>query len=165
MEIIEVIWTALQILGALTWSPQHKPAEQMVFQNKEEFAKVWVADGGRADQLPERYDEIGEIRTHDLEKRDQLPKVDFKKHTMLAVFAGAKPNSGHSVRILNVVESQDGKNVMVIYDEIKPVSGVKYAEEIVYPSSVVVVKKLTSKVRFANANTDEAKTIQAKLKK
>jgi len=161
MEAIEVIWALLQILGVLTWSPQHKQAEQMVFQNKEEMAKVWVADGGKATELPERYDEIGEIRVHDPEIKDKLPKVDFQKHTVLAVFAGEKPSAGFTVKIEKVAQSRDGKETVVLYRETAP-RGIA-AAVLTYPSHVVVVKKLTGKVAFVSAESEEGKKLQTQL--
>jgi hypothetical protein len=163
MQPVEIVWTLLQILGVLAWAPEHKKAEQFVFQTKDELAKVWTADGGKTEEVPARYDEIGEIRVFD-EGKKILPQVDFRKHTVLAVFSGEKPSGGYDIKIEKVLESGDRKNVAVIYRESAPAAGMDTIAVLTYPRHVVVVRKLTGKVAFLKADSDEAKGIEAKLK-
>ena len=42
-----------------------------------------------------------------------VPEVDFKKNMVLAVFLGAKPSGGHSVRVTGVTRSGAGLTVLV----------------------------------------------------
>lgn len=163
MQPVEIVWTVLQIIGVIAWTPDHKKAEQLVFQTKDELVKVWTADGGKTEEVPARYDQIGEIRVFD-EGKKLVPEVDFNRHTVLAVFSGEKPSGGYDVKIEKVLESDDKKKVAVLYRESAPPAGMGVIAVLTYPKHVVVVKKITGKVSFLRADSDEAKAIEAKLK-
>lgn len=130
----EAALAILEILRALTWSHPHAKAEQLVFRSQDELAKVWVADGG---------------------KKEDLPKVDFEKEMAIAVFAGEKPNSGYGVKIEKVAVDQDTKVLDVLFNESAPDPGKMYAQVLSYPCQVVVVKRTEGKVNFVKLTPEQ----------
>ncbi|MCY3020408.1 MAG: protease complex subunit PrcB family protein [Planctomycetota bacterium] len=108
-----------EILRTLKW-PRHKEAEQLVFTTQEELAKVWVADGG---------------------KRSELPGVEWKHETVVAVFAGEKKSGGYGVTIERVIEAdfETSPYILVEYQETAPPQGEIPPPDRTWPSKVVVV--------------------------
>ncbi|MCY3020404.1 MAG: protease complex subunit PrcB family protein [Planctomycetota bacterium] len=166
MEAVEIVLAVLQIIGAVQWTPEHKKAEQLVFRSADEMAAVWMADGGKKEHMPQRYNEVGEIRVFDEgAKKDQPPGINFEKEMVLAVFAGEKPTGGHSVKIEKVVYGAAKKTVWVIYREKAPEPGAGVTQALTYPSHVVAVKKVEGEVRFVKAGTKEAALVEDMLQK
>lgn len=125
MEAVEIVLAVLHIIGAVHWTPAHKKAECVVFRSAEEMAAVWLADGGKQEALPKRYDDVGEIRVFDEGRTaavmmDRPPAINFGNEMVLAVFAGQKPTGGHGVKIEKVVYAAAKKTVWVIYGETSP---------------------------------------------
>src|SRR5687767_9343290 len=108
---MEIIWTLVQILGFITWSPEHQRAGQFVFQTQDEMAKVWIADGGKKEETPQRYDEVGELRVDDLKavKNKEVPVIDFTKNTVVAIFAGEKNAGPHTIKIEKIAHAETEK--------------------------------------------------------
>lgn len=155
---MEIVWTAIQILGLIVWSPQHAKAGQYVFQSQDEMAKVWTGDGGKSEQLPVNYDEVGEERVFkEGGKKKDVPKIDFEKNTVVAMFAGEKPSAGHAIKIERVCTpaNQDDAWIYVLYRETAPSAAA--ADVMTYPSHVVVIKKTKGNFKFMNVNTPQGR--------
>jgi hypothetical protein len=166
MAPMEIIWTLVQILGFVTWAPEHKGSDHLVFQSQEELAKVWIADGGKKEELPRRYDEVGEIRVDDAKQPDNkkaVPSIDFTKNTVIAVFAGEKNSGPHTIKIEKVAKS-DEKRVIVLYREEGPREG-EMAYVTLHPSHVVVIPKTVGEFKFIDIESDAGKKISEKLSK
>jgi hypothetical protein len=136
--------------------------------------KAWVADGGKVEQIAKiQYNEIGEAKvfTEDEKKQNavegkQSPRIDFEKHTVLAVFSGEKPNGGYSVKIERVVkpDNADTPNI-VIYREGTPAPDSMNTMALVYPSNVVVIAKTNAKFEFIEATSVKGKQLLEALNK
>lgn len=138
-------WIVIEVVRSLSWDT-HTTPEQLVFRNKEEMQKVWEHDGGKA---------------------DQMPKVDFEKETVVAVFAGEK-TAGSSVKIELIAQGDGDDRLIVLYSVAAPEKEVKDAKK-TCPSQVAVIKKFAGEINFLDAATPEGKeglkTIKASLKK
>jgi hypothetical protein len=137
---LTLTFLALQILKTLVWSPDHKAAEYFAFNKPEELAKVWKADGG---------------------SDKDLPAVDWKNETVIAVFAGQKNSGGFSIKIEGVSKALG--EVYVLYREETPPKGSMQTRQLTFPSHVVVVKKTFGKFRFVNAESKEAETLRKNM--
>lgn len=143
----EITFVILEILRAITWPGAHAQAEQLVFQNQEELAKVWNAD----------------MDKNKLSPRPELPKVDFDKETVLAVFAGEKRTGGYKIKIEKVLQDKDN-NVAVLYRASAPKPGGVVTQSFTYPRDVAVIKKVAGKVQFVNVDSAEGKKYEEWLK-
>jgi hypothetical protein len=145
-----VAFVVLEVLRSIAWPGQHEKAEQLVFQTADEFAKVWTAD----------------VKGNDPKDLPKVPKVDWDKETVLAIFAGTKPGPGYTIKIEKVAQAEkDGGDVVVLYKETSPDPNTGAAAVVTYPTDVVVVKKVTKKIRFCKVDSEEGKTILESLKK
>jgi hypothetical protein len=121
MVAAEVVLVLLHIIGAVHWTPEHKKAECVVFRSAEEMEAAWIADGGKKENVPQRFNEVGEIKVFDEDKKKgAVLDLDFDKTMVLAVFAGEKPTGGYRVRIERVVHDAAKQTVWVLYREISP---------------------------------------------
>ena len=165
MEAIEIVLAVLHLFGGVHWTPAHRQAECLVFRSAGEMSAVWVADGGKSGSVPQRYDEIGEIRVFTEGKiQSQPPPIDFGKEMVVAVFAGQKPSGGYSVKIQEVVYAAAKKTVWVIYNETAPAPGAITTQALTYPSHVVAVQKVEGEVKFLKSDSEEARKIQEAVK-
>jgi hypothetical protein len=172
MEAVQAALMVLQILGAVNWTPQHKQAECLVFRTADEMAAVWVADGGRREQMPQRYDEVGEIRVfEENRKKSALPGIDFTQEMVLAAFAGEKPTGGYGIRIEKVLHDSAGKKVYAIYRETAPGAPAKpdrkalkeklqAAQAAVDAEDMESARKLTEEARGLMKGTEPVAVIQ-----
>jgi hypothetical protein len=162
---MELVWVLVQMLGALTWGPHHAKAELLVFQTQEEMSKVWLADGGKKEEVPQRYDEIGELRIDDkaAPKKKDVPVIDFEKNTVVALFMGEMSNGIYTIKIEKIIT---GDMVFVLYKRTAEASSdAKVAKDIkTYPSHVVVIPKTTCEFKLVTEASDEGKELEALLK-
>jgi hypothetical protein len=135
----------LEVLRAIVWPGAHVRTEQMVFQTKEELAKVWTAD----------------LDKNKLTPRPELPAVDFDKETVVTVFAGEKRSGGFVIKIENIARKD--KEVVVLYRESTPPAGSMQTRALTYPCDVAVIKKTEGQFKFADAATEEGKAVEAAL--
>jgi hypothetical protein len=141
MGTATVAWVLCEIIRSFAWESHQAPG-QMVFQNKGEMARVWVTDGG---------------------KEDRMPKVDFEKETVIAIFAGPKNGTGHRVRIEAVIQTEDQKEGIVLHKTFLPGEGER-ASQMTYPNHVVVIRKSTAPFRFVAAESEEGKKLLESMK-
>jgi hypothetical protein len=139
----------LAILRSLSWTPQHKDEDTMVFRTREEMVKAWTADGG---------------------KLEDMPKVDFDKEMVLAVFLGKKPTDGYSVKIETVAWGEDDgkiikmKGILAPYRCTAPAQDAKVQNVLTYPACVVVIAKHEGKVLFFDTESDRGRQFAKILK-
>ncbi|HXG23114.1 MAG TPA: protease complex subunit PrcB family protein [Chthonomonadales bacterium] len=76
-----------------------------------------------------------------------LPKVDFKKFDVVAVFLGSKPTGGYSVEIGDVRRDRKGATIPVTIH--KPGPGSIVTQAFTYPFAMRAVPKLPKAVKFA----------------
>lgn len=155
----EAVWVVLSILGVIQWAPQHQKAEFRVFQSAKEMAAVWTSDGGKSETLPAAFDEVGEIRVYAGTEARQMPKVDFAKHTVVALFAGEKSTGGYGIKAEKVLVTADKKKAVVLYSEKSPAPGGPVTMVMAYPSHVVVIEKFTGEIKFVSVDSEEGKKL------
>jgi hypothetical protein len=77
---------------------------------------------------------------------DAAPGVDFRKHTVVAVFAGEKPTAGYSVRITKV--EKEGDTCVVHHVVSGPPRDAMVAQVITYPYIVVRLDEKCTTVKL-----------------
>jgi hypothetical protein len=137
-----VAWAMMEILRAFSWQSHAAPGE-FVMTTKAEMQTMWERDGG---------------------KEAQMPKVDFDKETVIAVFGGEKNGSGYRIHIDLVVHDKDDTQGIVVYRETEPGADSRAAQKS-YPNHVVVVPKTAAKFKFVTAESPEGKDLIEKSKK
>ncbi len=75
------------------------------------------------------------------------PAVDFTSHMVVAVFAGERPDPGHSIAV-KAARVDDGV-LTVVVDEPRPAPGVTAAQILVSPFHIVTLARFDGEVRFA----------------
>lgn len=113
----------------------HVQKKDYVIRTQAEWEKLWK-EMHRAEAQPE---DSGR-------KLPELPKVDFNKHMVIAVFQGAQPSGGYGIEITKVVR-ENGK-LEVLVAEHKPGKDCFTTQVITYPHHLVVVDKSAGRVRF-----------------
>ena len=69
---------------------------------------------------------------------DTPPPVDFRKHTVMVVFAGERPTGGWSVRVTGV--DKRGSSCAVEYEVKGPPRGAMVTQVITHPYAVILLK-------------------------
>lgn len=83
-------------------------------------------------------------KSHDYDR--PMPKVDFAKEMVVAVFMGSRPTAGFGVEIVGTAV-RDG-TLVVSYREALPPPGAITAQIITSPAHIVAVAKHAGTVRF-----------------
>ncbi len=83
-------------------------------------------------------------REHDYDR--PVPRVDFGKDMVVAVFLGSQTSAGHSVRIAEVAAAGDA--VVVKYQADRPGAGGVAAQVLTFPFHIVAVASRPGAVRF-----------------
>ena len=78
-----------------------------------------------------------------------LPKIDFSKRMVVAVFLGTRPSAGYAVEITGT--RADGAGLVVLWTERRPESGMVAAQILTSPGHIVTVPKVTGPIRFEQA--------------
>lgn len=99
-------------------------ARQAVVKTDAEWSKLWRAHNATA----------------------PLPKVDFGKRMVVAVFLGTRPSAGYSVEITGT--KADGKTVVVEWREVPPKPGNLSAQVLTSPAHLVTIPRLEGEVKF-----------------
>lgn len=81
-----------------------------------------------------------------------LPKVDFKKYDVFAVFLGSIPTGGHSIDIGDI--KRDGKKAVVKATHLKPGPGMIVTQAFTSPFAMKAVPKLPPAVAFDVITTE-----------
>ena len=74
------------------------------------------------------------------------PEIDFGDSTLVAVFLGARPHSGYSVKIVSAEEKE--RMVVVSVVEYTPAPGMMYAQAIVHPYDMALIPTTGKPIQF-----------------
>src|SRR5262249_60749840 len=105
-----------------------KNKQRLVLRKAEEFAQVW------------------KLTQAGLNPPAETPKVDFRKHMVLAVFSGERNSGGYAITITKAVKT--GKDLRVHVKETFPAPGTIVDTVITHPFHFVVVPAIKGKVTF-----------------
>lgn len=83
-------------------------------------------------------------REHDFDR--PIPRVDFAKEMIVAVFLGSQTTAGHAVRIVEGTSSNEG--FVVRYRIERPAAGGVAAQVLTFPYHIVAVPARSGAVRF-----------------
>lgn len=75
-----------------------------------------------------------------------LPKIDFTKNSVVAVFMGEFPTGGYSIEIKEITEYKD--RVIVKIDKKFPKPGSMLTQAFTQPYHIVKIKKIDKKIIF-----------------
>jgi hypothetical protein len=78
-----------------------------------------------------------------------LPKVDFTKRTVVAVFLGSRPSAGFSVEVSRT--RQEGTTLIVEWREVPPPRDSMLAQVITSPAHLVAIPRFDGEVTFEKA--------------
>lgn len=106
----------------------HNEKKDYVITNEDEWKKLWAQVHANVEPKPE------------------LPKVDFEKETVLAVFKGQQTSGGHSISITDVMKKGDVCSTQV--KEVSPDPGGMMSMGFSQPYHIVKVPKMEAKVSF-----------------
>ena len=87
----------------------------------------------------------------DLDSQAEAPEVNFEEQTVIAIHLGAKPSSGYSVNVMEVLE-RDGV-VDVNYEVSSPSNGCEVDTAITYPYCFFAIEKTDKEFVFSATNT------------
>jgi len=113
------------------WSDSQSGVEkagQKTVKTKKEWKKLWESVHRNVNPKP------------------KLPKVDFQKHSIVAVFMGQKPTAGYNTKIEKVHKRK--KTIVISYRETSPPADAITASVITTPYSMVQIDRISKKVRF-----------------
>lgn len=79
-----------------------------------------------------------------------LPKVDFDKSTVVAVFLGTRMTAGFSVAIVGT--HADGDALVVEFEEKRPGRDSITAQVITTPAAIAAIPKFAGEIRFEKKN-------------
>jgi hypothetical protein len=80
------------------------------------------------------------------QRRRVVPRVDFDKEMVVAIFQGSQPTAGYKVEIVSVQE--EGGAPVVRYREEKPGGGEVAAQIVTAPYHIVAVPRIEGAPRF-----------------
>lgn len=75
-----------------------------------------------------------------------LPKVDFTKRRVIAIFLGSRPTAGYEIEIVGV--KADGGNVTVEWTEVRPKPGVLLAQVMTSPAVIASIPTTAANIGF-----------------
>lgn len=81
--------------------------------------------------------------------RPELPKIDFEKEMVVAVFMGECTSGGYSIEIINIIRTEE--EIVVVVEEKEPLPESLRTMALTQPYHVVVVKRSPLPVRFRYA--------------
>jgi hypothetical protein len=78
-----------------------------------------------------------------------LPKVDFTKSTVIAVFLGSRPTGGFAVDITRI--ERNGADLTVTYRETKPAADAMVSQVLTLPYHIVRIDRFPGPIHFKRA--------------
>lgn len=103
-------------------------AKQLVVRDAAEWRKLWQQ------HAPDR----------------PLPKIDFGKESVVAVFMGSRNTAGYSIAVVSTTEG--GGALIVKYRETRPPAGGVTAQVLTFPYHIVAIPKVSAaNVKFEKA--------------
>jgi hypothetical protein len=127
----------VKILGRATWRASTKPGaspQQLVIRSEAEFAKT-VSAGNDAKNVLEN-----------LAKQLKVDAIDWNKHMLVVVSAGAQRTGGYRVEVLGVYAREDKLTVHWKLHSPKPTDFVTMA--FTHPAETVLIESSDRKVMF-----------------
>jgi len=86
-----------------------------------------------------------------LGRSDVIPRVDFKKQEVLAVFDGERATSGYTIGVQQVTNTEDTRIVEIAHTV--PGEGCITAQSVTYPYVLIVVPKTTLSLTHTRTTT------------
>lgn len=112
----------------------YQSTSQMVINNSEQWNDLW------------------QQHTSNTEPPPPILRVDFTRHSVVAVFAGEKPTGGYSVKILSAKTSgspaQERSLITITVQHRQPEAGDFAKEALTYPYQMIRIPKIDGKVVF-----------------
>lgn len=100
----------------------------------------------------ERWNDLWQQHTSNTEPPPPVPRVDFTRHSVVAVFGGEKPTGGYSVEILsaktNGSPTQEQQAIAITVQHRQPEAGDFMKEALTYPYQMIRIRKIDGKVVF-----------------
>lgn len=81
---------------------------------------------------------------HDKEK-PRLPKINFSKETVIAVYMGRCGSGGYGIGIYKIIET---KNIEIFVEIYFPAEGSMVSQAITYPYDIIKIPKKDKKIQF-----------------
>ena len=78
--------------------------------------------------------------------KPELPKIDFEKEMVIAVFMGERSSGGYSIEIIKIIRTE--KEIVVEVEEKEPPSESLRTMALTQPYHIVVIKKSPLPIRF-----------------
>lgn len=104
--------------------------KKLVVENKSEWVNLWNLVYSRINPKP------------------QLPKINFNKYRILAVFRGTQSSGGYAINIDSIIEGNNCLKVLV--SESNPNSGGYYTMALTQPYHIAKIQKTDKKVKYAD---------------
>lgn len=114
---------------------QYVKKKEHVLRTQAEWEKLW-----------KQMHQVEGQREQSSGRLPDLPKVDFTRQMVIAVFQGQKPSGGYSIEITKLVRNNGKLEVFV--EETSPGKDCFTIQIITYPHHIVVVDKSTDPLRF-----------------
>lgn len=92
------------------------------------------------------FENIWNLINENITPKPEMPKIDFSKEVVVAVFQGEKPTGGYGVEIVKIIEDSAAVNVLV--KEKSPGVFCAVPEVITSPYHLVKIKKIGKKLDF-----------------
>jgi hypothetical protein len=75
-----------------------------------------------------------------------LPKVDFARRSVVAIFLGSRPTAGYDIEIVGT--KQEGPSLIVEWAEVRPQAGVMLAQVLTAPALIASIPKSAGSIGF-----------------
>jgi hypothetical protein len=98
----------------------------------------------------ERWNDLWQQHTYNTEPPPPVPRVDFTRYSVVAVFAGEQPTGGYSVEILSVETSGSPtqEQLTITVQHRQPSAGDFVTEALTYPYHMIRMPKIDGRVVF-----------------
>ena len=94
------------------------------------------------DQWKEVWEKVHRLRLPRLE----LPKIDFEKEMVLAVFMGKQTSGGYEIEIIKIIKIEEG--IIAVVKEKEPPPDSLRTMALTQPYHIVVIKRFSLPVKF-----------------
>jgi hypothetical protein len=98
----------------------------------------------------EQWNDLWQQHTCNTEPPPPVPRMDFTRHSVVAVFAGEQPTGGYSVEILSAETSgsQTQVQLRITVQHRQPSAGDFVIEALTYPYHMIRIPKIEGRVVF-----------------
>ena len=79
--------------------------------------------------------------------RPELPKIDFEKEMVVAIFMGERSSGGYEIEIINIIKTE--KQIVIEVEEEEPPPESLRTMALTQPYHIVVIKRYTRPVVFS----------------